>query len=87
MNAFIFQSNDEQLALVDIHSIVNADFCNIQECITVGFNSGERVSVRIENKLDRASEFLRLTTAIQEDQYKEENECAVVWESLTGKTH
>ena len=45
------------------------------------------ISVIIENDKDRNSEFLRLTTAIQEEQYSDESLEIEFNEMIIGKKH
>lgn len=72
MTIFVFKTNDEEIAFVDTDFVLGAVLNNYQESILITLNTRE-VAIHIENEKDRKSEFLRLTTAIQEsDEAKEE---------------
>ena len=88
MKSFIFKSNDEELALVDLHAVIGVELCNHQECITIRFDSvTDKMSVLIENAKDRSSEFLRLTTAIQSMQDEDMAEGAIFMQVMGNQSH
>ncbi len=87
MKAFIFKSQDEEIALVDLHGVSSVELCNHQECIKVGFYGSEPTTVHIENDKDRNGEFLRITTAIQSMQDATDSEDAMFLKAFNGSNH
>ena len=84
---FIFKSQDEEVAAVDLQGISSVELNNPQECIKIESYHTGRLCVVIENLKDRNSEFLRLTTAMQKQADDEANEELMFINAFSGKSH
>jgi hypothetical protein len=63
MRYFIFKTQDEEVAVVDLWKCEGAELQNHQELIKVKTDNGY-IDVHIVNDIDRNKEFLRFTTEL-----------------------
>ena len=84
---FIFKSQDEEVAAVDLQGISSVELNNPQECIKIESYHTNSLCVVIVNDKDRNSEFLRLTTAMQKQADDEANEELMFISAFSGKQH
>jgi hypothetical protein len=85
---FIFlNEHDEEFAHCDIHGVSGSELNNDTGCIYVDMFHAKTICVMIESDKHRSHEYLRLTTAIQQESNKLEAEESMFTTLMIGDRH